>query len=122
MSKSAIKLKLKGKYECLSALYSAMITHDFTAGFPLLHGEGVYSQIAFPELDRNNQVQICRNAFTGSYWVLRVTSSAGNVLNNALLDAETDGMSSMSAAFGETKRECLRLVKVTAEEIEKIGL
>ena len=83
MGKSAIKLKLKGKYECLSALYSAMITHDFTAGFPLLHGEGVYSQIAFPELDRNNQVQICRNAFTGSYWVLRVTSSAGNVLNNS---------------------------------------
>ena len=52
------KLNLKGSFETIKELYEAIKDVDFEAGKPELVKDGLACVIAFPQLDRNNQVQI----------------------------------------------------------------
>jgi len=100
-----------------------MLSHTFTAGVPeLFDAESRFPFIVFPMLDRSNQVQIVRNAFTKKYSVTRAVYAAGHVAENMYLDERTHGLATMSGAFGDTKKECLRLVQVTADEMMAAGL
>lgn len=117
------KLNLKGNYETVDALYEAIKGIKFEAGVPALVKHGFNQVIVFPELDRNNQVWIM-DIGKGKYQVMRSSEVAGvgNVLKNAILDDLTDGLTSMSGAFGNKKKRCMELVDITAKEIEQAGV
>ena len=117
------KLNLKGNYPGLEELFEAIKDIKFEAGQPNLVKQGLGKVIVFPELDRNNQVWI-QNLGKGKYQVTRSTEVAGldNMVKNAVLDSLTDGWSSMSGAFGNTKKRCMELVDITAKEIEEAGV
>ena len=117
------KLNLKGNYPGLEELFEAIKDIKFEAGQPNLVKQGLGKVIVFPELDRNNQVWI-QNLGKGKYQVARSTEVAGldNMVKNAVLDSLTDGWSSMSGAFGNTKKRCMELVDITAKEIEEAGV
>lgn len=115
------KLKLSGDYS-VEALYEKIKDVPFEAGQPQLVKNGFAYIIAFPELDRNNQVQI--NGFKGSFSVQRSPQPAGlnKMAGNMALDQLTDGLSSLSGAFGNKKKLCMELVTKTAETINALGL
>lgn len=117
------KLNLKGNYETIDALYEAIKGIKFEAGVPALVKHGFNPVIVFPELDRNNQVWIM-DIGKGKYQVMRSSEVAGvgNVIKNAILDDLTDGLTSMSGAFGNKKKRCMELVDITAKEIEQAGI
>ncbi len=118
-----VKLNLKGNYEKIEELFEAIKELKFEAGQPACVKHGFNPIIVFPELDRNNQVWIM-NAGKGKYQVMRSAEVAGldNVLKNAVLDELTDGITSLSGAFGNKKKRCMELVEITAKEIEAAGV
>lgn len=117
------KLNLRGNYDSTEQFYEAIKGIKFDAGIPALVKHGFNQIVAFPELDRNNQVWIM-NAGKGKFQVMRSAEVAGlnNVVKNAVLDELTDGWSSMSAAFGDKKKRCMELVDITAKQIEEAGI
>ena len=115
------------KVECksvqtLEELYEKIKDVPFEAGKPELVKHGFAWVIAFPQLDRNNQVQIIGNK--GKFTVQRSTEPAGvgKMVKNMVLDELTDGWSSMSAAFGDTKKRCMELTTKTAEVLRSMNL
>lgn len=117
-----VKLELKGNYATLAELLEAMKTVTFEAGPPELTKHGIGSVIVFPPVDRNNQVWI--TGAKGKFNVMRSAEVAGlgNMAVNAVLDTLTDGLSSMSGAFGNKKKRCMELVDITAREIKEAGI
>ena len=117
-----VKLELKGNYATLAELLEAMKTVTFEAGTPELTKHGIGSVIVFPPVDRNNQVWI--TGAKGKFNVMRSAEVAGlgNMAVNAVLDTLTDGLSSMSGAFGNKKKRCMELVDITAREIKEAGI
>lgn len=116
-----VKLKLKGDYPKMKDLYEAIKDLDFEAGKPKLVNQ-IADVIAFPELDRNNQVQILGSK--NKYYVSRSVQPAGfdKLIENQVLEELSDGWSSMSAAFGKTKKRCMELVDSTVETLYKAGI
>lgn len=116
------KLNLSKTYDYQS-LFEAIKDVEFEAGKPQLVKNGFADVIVFPELDRNNQVQISKG-LTGGWVVMRSAQPAGvgNLVKNELLDKVTGGLSGLSAAFGDTKKKCMELVTKTAETINALGL
>lgn len=116
------KLNLKGSFETIKELYEAIKDVDFEAGKPELVKDGLAWVIAFPQLDRNNQVQILGSK--GKYSVQRSVQPAGlgNLAANLALDKITEGFSSMSGTFGDTKKLCMEQVTKTADTINGLGI
>lgn len=116
-----VKLNLKGDYPTMESLYEAIKDLDFEAGKPQLVKQIAYV-IAFPQLDRNNQVQILGGK--GKYTVSRSVQPAGfdKMIGNMALDKVTGGWASVSGAFGDTKKRCMELVGKTAETIHAAGI
>lgn len=116
------KLNLKGSFETIKELYEAIKDVDFEAGKTELVKDGLAWVIAFPQLDRNNQVQILGSK--GKYSVQRSVQPAGlgNLAANLALDKITEGFSSMSGAFGDTKKLCMEQVTKTADTINGLGI
>lgn len=115
------------KVECkstntLEELYEKIKDVPFEAGKPELVKNGFAWLIVFPQLDRNNQVQIIGNK--GKFTVQRSAQPAGvgKMVKNMVLDELTDGWSSMSAAFGNTKKRCMELTTKTAETLRSLNL
>jgi len=116
-----IKLELKGNYT-IEELFDKIKDVEFEAGEPKLVKNGFNLLIAFPQLDRNNQVQIL--GYNGKYSVTRAVQPAGleNMVANAALDKLTGGWSSMSGGMGNTKKLCMELVTKTADKINALGI
>lgn len=93
----------------------------FEAGQPYLADYGPNHIIAFPELDRNNQVQIMKT-YDYKFVVLRSVSPVGRVLDNIVMDQLTDGWSSMSAGVGNKKKKCIELVTEVADKVLALDL
>ncbi|HOO27729.1 MAG TPA: hypothetical protein PLU43_04645 [Lachnospiraceae bacterium] len=115
------KLKLNGNYS-MEELYEKIKSVSFEAGTPSLVKNGFAWVIVFPQLDRNNQVQILGTK--GNYSVQRAVQPAGvdKMAANMALDKLTGGLSGMSGAFGDTKKKCMELVVKTAETINALGI
>lgn len=113
-----VKLSLKGDYPTMESLYEAIKDLEFEAGRPELVKQ-IAHVIAFPQLDLNNQVQIIGGS--GKYRVTRSVQPAGveKLVGNMALDKATGGWSSVSGAFGDTKKRCMQLVDSTVETITK---
>ncbi len=117
-----IKLELKGNYASMEELLAAMKNVEFEAGVPEIKKHGFNTLIVFPPLDHNNQVWITGSK--GKYTIMRSTQVAGleNVAKDAVLESLTDGLSNLSAAFGDKKKRCMELVGITAKEIQAAGI
>lgn len=116
-----IKIDTKTKMT-MQELYAKIKDVRFEAGKPLLLSNGFASIIAFPEIDRNNQVQILGD--NGKFYVTRSVQPAGigNFVKNAALEHLTDGLSGMSAAFGSAKKLTMHLAEETAKTIKALDL
>ncbi len=115
------KLELKGNYS-MEELYERIKDVKFEAGVPSLVKNGFAWVIAFPQLDNNNQVQIL--GANGKYSVQRSVQPVGvdKMLMNMALDNLTGGLTSLSGAFGDTKKRCMELATKTADTINALGL
>lgn len=107
----------------LQDLYERIKDVEFEAGKPSLIKHGFSYVIAFPQLDRNNQVWIC-DMGKGKYQVQRSTiiAGVGNMVTNMVIDDLTDGLTSISAAFGDKKKTCMALVTKVADKINSMGI
>lgn len=124
------KVYTKNQYS-VESLYEAVKNHKFTAGTPKLFSIAYASIITFPPLDRNNQVWIEDDKWVKWYkrdqckkWLihLREPLGGGELLKNMALDEVTGGLSGLSAYFGKKVREAERLVEITAQELDSLGL
>ena len=115
------KLNLKGNYS-MEELFEKIKEVSFEAGTPSLVKNGFVWVIAFPQLDRNNQVQILGSG--GKFSVQRSAQPAGvdKMLTNMALDKLTGGLTGFSGAFGDTKKRCMELATKTAETIHALGI
>ncbi len=116
------KLELKGDYTNIEELYEAMKDIKFEAGTPMLTKHAIHLVIAFPPVDRNNQVWITGEK--GNYNIMRSAEVAGlgNLAVNSALDALSGGWTSISNIAGRAKTRCMELVDITAKEIKEAGL
>jgi hypothetical protein len=116
------KLNLKENYPTMKDLYEKIKDVNFEAGVPSLVKHGFTWMIVFPQLDRNNQVQIL--GVNGKYSVQRSTQPAGvdKMMANFALDKLTNGITGLSGAFGDTKKLCMELATKTAATINALGL
>lgn len=116
------KLDLKGDYPEMKDLYEKIKDVDFEAGKPELFKNGFTWVIIFPQIDRNNQVQILGSK--NKYYVERSVqpAGAGKMAANIALDKLTNGWSGMSGAFGDAKKLCMERVVKTAETINAMGI
>ena len=103
--------------------YEKIKNVEFEAGVPQLVKYGPAYVIAFPEQDRNNQVQIQVDR-KGKIYVQRSTQPIGldKMAANMLLDNLTGGLSSMSVLGGKKKKLCEELVKKTAAQLRQMDL
>lgn len=118
----SLKLDLNGSYT-VEELYDKIKDVPFDAGIPALVKHGFAWLIVFPQVDRNNQVQIIPSG-KGKFVVQRSTQPAGmgNMAKNMALDSITNGWSSFSGAFGNSKKLCMELTEKTAEAINALGI
>ena len=117
-----IYLELKNSYS-MEEFYNKIKDTRFEAGPAQLVEYGPALVIAFPELDRNNQVQILRDR-KGRFCVMRSTQPIGldKILKNMVLEDLTDGLTGMSAIIGNKKKLCNALVEKTAAQIDELNL
>ena len=94
----------------------------FDAGKPALVKDGLTYVIAFPQIDRNNQVQIVGSK--GMFYIQRSVQPAGidKMVANMALKKLTDGLTGLSGAFGGAKKKCIELVQNTADIILTMNL
>ena len=124
------KVYTKNQYS-VESLYEAVRNHKFTAGTPELFSIAYASIITFPPLDRNNQIWIEDDTWVKWYkrdqcrkWLIHIREPLGGwaLLKNMALDEVTGGLSGLSAYFGKTVREAERLVEITAQKLDSLGL
>lgn len=117
-----VKLKLKNKYTT-EEFYEKIAGTRFEAGTPELIKYGPAYIIAFPEVDRNNQVVIQADR-KGIIYVQRAATPIGldKQLRNEMLEDLTGGLSGMSVLLGKKKKLCMALVDKTAEQLEAMDL
>lgn len=124
------KVLARNQYS-VESLYEAVKNHKFTAGTPELLTIAYASVITFPPLDRNNQVWIEDDKWVKWYkrdqcqkWLVHVAEPLGGgaLLKNMALDEVTGGLAGLSAYFGKTVKEAERLVVITAQELDSLGL
>ena len=106
----------------ITQLFEKIKGVSFEAGTPSLVKNGFAWVIVFPQLDRNNQVQILGS--NGKFSVQRSAQPAGvdNLVTNMALDKLTGGLTGFSGAFGDTKKRCMELATMTAEKINALGI
>jgi len=116
------KLTLKGDYPAIQDLFEKIRNVEFEAGKPMLVKNGLAYVIAFPQIDRNNQVQILGSK--NKYVVSRAVASAGmdKLAANMALEQLTGGLSGFSGAFGNSKKVCMEMVTKVAEKINSLDL
>ena len=115
------KLNLKGNYS-IQELFEKIKDVPFEAGQPSLVKNGFVWIIVFPQMDRNNQVQILGS--NGKFSVQRSAQPAGvdNLVANMALDKLTGGLTSVTGILGDTKKRCMELATKTAEKINSMGI
>ena len=111
------------KAKSIKELYEAIKDVEFEAGTPVVEkAAGLGDVIAFPPLDKNNQVQIYLKK--GKFTIMRSSNVAGKKAfgRSVLLDSMTDGITGLSGNFGSKKEMCNHLVEVIAEQLNGMDL
>lgn len=116
-----IKVSTSSPYS-LEEFFERIKDTAFDAGKPALVKDGLTYVIAFPQIDRNNQVQIVGNK--GRFYIQRSVQPAGidKMVANMALEELTGGLTGLSGAFGGAKKKCMELVQNTADIILAMNL
>jgi hypothetical protein len=111
----------------IEELYEAIKDKEFTAGPPSLTKHGLAYITPFPPLDDNNQVwvmpgQMKKGPFTK--WSVQKQRIAGvsNMVANMIVDDLTGGANNASSFIGKKAKDTEKLVDITTEELEALGL
>lgn len=106
----------------IEELFEKIKDADLAAGKPELYSVFGAHMIVFPQVDRNNQVQISGNK--GKFTCLRSAQPAGldKFLANEALEKLTGGLTGWSAVAGDAKKTCMEQVSKTAEQIRAMNL
>ncbi|MCR5685057.1 MAG: hypothetical protein K6G81_06485 [Lachnospiraceae bacterium] len=120
------KVETKNKYN-IQSLYEAIKDHEFTPGKPNLVKQGFATIIAFPEVDRQNQVQITQGWLTGqegNKWTILKAEAAGldNMAKNAVIGALTNGLGNLGSLGGKNSKLCEQQVDAVVAEFNALGL
>lgn len=121
----SVKVETKDSIS-LEALYELIKDTEFEAGVPSLVKHGLYYVIAFPKIDRENQVWITGK--DGKFKVQRSTIIAGlgeSLKNSVAADVMshvTGGVTGIISQFGSPKKTCMALVDKTADKINSMNL
>lgn len=107
----------------LQDLYEKIKDVEFEAGKPSLVKHGLNTVIVFPQFDRNNQIWIC-DLGKGKFQVQRSTIIAGlgNMVTNMVIDDLTDGLTTIPAGLGKTKKMCMEQVTRVADTINAMAI
>ena len=118
--------KTKKEYT-IEELYEAIKDKEFTAGKPELTKNGMAYIITFPPLDRNNQIWVMQGQMKKppySKWSVQKQREAGvgNMVGNMVMDELTNGWNQASSVFGKKSKNTEKLVEITTEELDALGL
>ena len=122
-----IKLVTEKNYT-IESFYEAIKDHEFTAGQPKLVKQALALIIVFPEIDRQNQVQIIpsmtQGAKPGPKWTVMKAEAAGmdNVAKNAAIGALTNGWGNLGSLGGKNSKLCEEQVEAVAKELQNMGI
>ena len=106
-------------------LFEAIKDKEFTAGKAELTKMGAVNMIVFPPLDRNNQLWLipkqmkdCRK------WEITKQGLAGvgNAVANIALNELSNGLFGLGGMFGEKNDRAEKLVDITLQELQTMGL
>lgn len=116
-------VKTKNEYT-IEELYNAIKDQKFSAGEPALTKHGFSTIITFPPLDRKNQIWIMPLKKKGKTFSVQKNEAAGvgNAVGNMALSTLTDGLSDFSGFMGKKNKAGEKLVDLTAEELDALGL
>ena len=112
----------------MESLYEAIKDHEFTPGKPKIVKHGFTNIICFPELDRQNQVQIIpgmtQGAKPGPKWTVMKAEAAGmdNLAKNVAMSALTNGWGNMGSIIGKNSKLCEKQVEEVAKELQEMGI
>ncbi len=118
------KLVTKNTYTQQS-FYDAIKDHEFSIGKPMYVKHLTNYVIAFPEIDRKNQVQIYPQFMKeGNKFSIQKGEAVGteNFAKNAALSFVTDGWSDVTAVFGKNSKACEQQVEAVLKELEAMDL
>ena len=107
----------------LEELYDEIKDVPFRLGAPVIaKGHGVGNVIAYPAIDKNNQVQIWY--YRKKFMICRSEFPAGNknFFMSIALDTLTEGITSISGAVGNNKQICNQLVEEMGEKLNSMDL
>lgn len=118
-------LKFKNPYT-IHELFDKIENETFSAGKPSITKNGLAEIIAFPALDRQNQVWVMKVGFSersDRYSVQKAQQAGvGTMAGNMALDEVTGGLFNMFGVFGKKGKQCEKLVETTANELEALNL
>lgn len=108
----------------IEELYEVIKDKRFSAGIPALTKHGFSTIITFPPLDRKNQVWIMPTRKKGSKFSIQKNEAAGvgAIMGNMALSTMTDGLSDFTGFMGNKSKAAEKLVDMTADELEALGL
>lgn len=117
------KVKTKNEYT-IEELYHAIRNEKFSAGTPALTKHGFSTIITFPPLDRKNQVWIIPIKKKGSTFSIQKNEAAGvgNAVGNMALSTLTGGLTDFSGFMGKKNKIAEKLVDMTTDELNALGL
>jgi hypothetical protein len=110
-------------------LYEAIKDHEFTPGKPMWVSHMMTHIICFPEVDRQNQVQIlpafmAGNGKRGTKWNIQKAEAAGaeNVAKNVALGIVSNGWANLGSLGGKNSKLCEQQVEAVLKEIQEMDL
>ena len=118
------KLVTKNTYT-QESFYEASKDHEFSIGKPMWVKHLTGYVIAFPELDRKNQVQIYPSFMKeGNKFTIQKGEAVGteNFAKNAALSFVSNGWSDVGGVFGKNTKAAEQQVEAVLKELEEMGL
>lgn len=118
-------IKTQNKYS-IESFYEAIKDKQFSAGVPSLTKHGLNKIVTFPALDNRNQIWIMKTGIgkeANKFQIQKQEQAGmGNMMKNSAMDGLTKGLAGIGKFVGDNARECERLVDVTADELNALGL
>ena len=118
-------IKTSRKYT-IESFFEAIKDKQFSAGVPTLTKQGMVPIITFPALDDRTQIWIMRAGFgaeTNKFQVQkREKAGMDSLLTNAAVDGLTRGWSKLGRMVGDNAQQCERLMALTVQELNALGL
>ena len=119
------KVEFKNSYN-VQSLFDAIKDHEFTPGKPKLVDHAFTKVICFPEVDRQNQVQIVPASMKGegTKWTVMKNEAIGkeNVMKNIAMGAISNGWANMGSLGGKNCKLCEQQVDAVVAELQALGI